>query len=92
MKYLRQLFPGTFHLELLLVQIFELCLTLETLLDYLFTKKVLFFLAGADKLFFVTTNPEDQADEALTGMFKFLAAKETDSVKGITIRLVDFFS
>jgi len=44
-------------------------------------------LAGADKLFFVTTNPEDQADEALKGMFKFLAAKETDAVKEITIRI-----
>ncbi len=43
---------------------------------------------GADKLFFVTTNPEDQADEALKGMFKFLAAKETDAVKEITIRFV----
>ena len=41
---------------------------------------------GADKLFFVTTNPEDQAEEALNGMFKFLASKETDAVKEITIR------
>jgi protein AFG1 len=44
-------------------------------------------LAGADKLFFVTTNPEDQAEVALTGMFKFMAAKETDAVKEITIRI-----
>eukprot|EP00088_Acartia_fossae_P022572 TRINITY_DN2374_c0_g1_i11.p1 TRINITY_DN2374_c0_g1~~TRINITY_DN2374_c0_g1_i11.p1 ORF type:complete len:522 (-),score=84.70 TRINITY_DN2374_c0_g1_i11:250-1815(-) len=44
-------------------------------------------LAGADKLFFVTTNPEDQAEEALNGMFKFLASKETDAVKEITIRI-----
>lgn len=44
-------------------------------------------LAGADKLYFVTTNPEDQADEALNGMFKFLASKETDMVKEITIRI-----
>jgi len=44
-------------------------------------------LAGADKLFFVTTNPEDQAEQALNGMFKFLAAKETDGVKPTTIRI-----
>jgi len=44
-------------------------------------------LAGADKLFFVTSNPEDQAQQALDGMFKFMAAKETDAVKETTIRI-----
>lgn len=44
-------------------------------------------LGGADKLFFVTTKPEDNAEEALNGMFKFMAAKETDAVKEITIRI-----
>jgi len=44
-------------------------------------------LGGADKLFFVTTNPEDNAEESLNGMFKFMAAKETDAVKEITIRI-----
>ena len=38
----------------------------------------------------MTTNPEDNAEESLNGMFKFMAAKETDAVKEITIRL-DFF-
>ena len=35
----------------------------------------------------MTTNPEDNAEESLNGMFKFMAAKETDAVKEITIRL-----
>ncbi|XP_023341378.1 putative ATPase N2B isoform X3 [Eurytemora carolleeae] len=44
-------------------------------------------LAGSDKLFFVTSNPEDEAEASLTAMFKFLAAKETDTVKPVTIRI-----
>jgi len=44
-------------------------------------------LAGADKLFFVTSNPEDQAEEALKATFKFMASKETGDVREITIRI-----
>jgi len=44
-------------------------------------------LGGAEKLFFVTTNPEDEAEASLDGMFKFLAAQETDMVKETTIRI-----
>jgi len=44
-------------------------------------------LAGADKLFFVTTVAEDQAEEALKGTFKFMASKETGDVREITIRI-----
>ena len=40
----------------------------------------------SEKLFFVTTNPEHEAAASLDGMFKFLAAQETDMVKETTIR------
>ena len=44
-------------------------------------------LAGSDKLFFNTQDPEDAADESLNAIFKFMAAKETDDVRPITIRI-----
>ena len=44
------------------------------------------FFTGSDKLFFVTSNPEDEAEASLAAMFKFLAAKETDIVKPVNIR------
>ena len=44
-------------------------------------------LAGSDKLFFNTRDPEDAAEESLNAIFKFMAAKETDDVRPITIRI-----
>lgn len=45
-------------------------------------------LAGADKLFFVTSDPGDEAEAALNSMFKFMAAKENDTVRERTIRIL----
>ena len=44
-------------------------------------------LGGADKLYFNTSVPEEEAEENLNGIFKFMAAKETDDVRPITIRI-----
>lgn len=44
-------------------------------------------LGGADKLFFNTSNPEEQAEDSLNGLFKFMAAQETDRVGEMTIRI-----
>jgi len=44
-------------------------------------------LAGADKLFFNLSDPEQEANANLDMIFKFMAAKETDSVREISIRI-----
>jgi len=44
-------------------------------------------LGGADKLYFNTSVPEEEAEDNLNGIFKFMAAKETDDVRPITIRI-----
>jgi len=44
-------------------------------------------MGGADKLFFNKSDPEEDADGNLNAIFKFMAAKETDDVKEITIRI-----
>ena len=44
-------------------------------------------LGGADKLFFNQSKPEDDADENMRSLFKFMAAQETDRVGDITIRI-----
>jgi len=44
-------------------------------------------MAGADKLFFNKNDPEIDADSNLNTIFKFMAAKETDDVKEMTIRI-----
>ena len=44
-------------------------------------------LGGADKLYFNTSIPEEEAEENMNGIFKFMAAKETDDVRPITIRI-----
>lgn len=44
-------------------------------------------LGGADKLFFNISDPEEDAEENLNAIFKFMAAKETDDVKEKTIRI-----
>ncbi len=47
-------------------------------------------LAGAEKLYFVTSGPEgdpEAARQAMEGMFKFLAAKETDTVRPRQLRI-----
>ena len=44
-------------------------------------------LGGADKLFFNQSKPEDEADENMKSLFKFMAAQETDRVGEITIRI-----
>ena len=47
-------------------------------------------LGGADKLFFSTSDPNDEAEESLNAIFKFMAAKETDDIRPITIRIKGF--
>ena len=44
-------------------------------------------LGGADKLFFNQSKPEDEADENMKSLFKFMAAQETDRVGEMTIRI-----
>jgi len=44
-------------------------------------------MGGADKLFFNTNNPEEDAEANLNAIFKFMAANETDDVKEMTIRI-----
>ena len=44
-------------------------------------------LAGSDKLYFNINDPEEAAEESLNAIFKFMAAKETDDVRPITIRI-----
>ena len=44
-------------------------------------------LGGADKLYFNTADPTEDADESMNAIFKFMAAKETDDVRPITIRI-----
>lgn len=44
-------------------------------------------LGGSDKLFYVTSNPEDAAEDSMKAMFKVLAANETDVVKPVNIRI-----
>ena len=44
-------------------------------------------LGGADKLFFNQSKPEDEADENMRSLFKFMAAQETDRVGEMTIRI-----
>jgi len=44
-------------------------------------------LGGADKLYFCTTIAEEEAESNLDGLFKFMAAKETDRVGEMTIRI-----
>jgi len=44
-------------------------------------------LGGADKLYFNTSDPNDEAEESINSIFKFMAAKETDDVRPITIRI-----
>jgi len=44
-------------------------------------------LGGADKLYFNKSDPEEDAETNLNAIFKFMAAKETDDVKEMTIRI-----
>ena len=44
-------------------------------------------LGGADKLFFNQSKPEDEADENMKSLFKFMAAQETDRVGEMRIRI-----
>jgi len=44
-------------------------------------------MGGADKLFFNKADPEEDAESNLNAIFKFMAAKETDDVKEMTIRI-----
>ncbi len=45
-------------------------------------------LAGAEKLYFVTTGPDgDEAGRILNAMFKFMASKETDTVRPRQLRI-----
>ena len=44
-------------------------------------------LGGADKLFFNKSKPEEEADENMRSLFKFMAAQETDRVGEMTIRI-----
>jgi len=44
-------------------------------------------LGGADKLFFNQSKPEDESDENMKSLFKFMAAQETDRVGEMTIRI-----
>merc|ERR1719334_1888633 len=44
-------------------------------------------LGGSDKLFFVTSDPQEAAEDNLNSLFKFMASKETDRVGEVTIRI-----
>lgn len=44
-------------------------------------------LGGADKLFFCTSIPEEEAEENLNGLFKFMASQENDRIGEMTIRI-----
>jgi len=44
-------------------------------------------MGGADKLYFDKSDPEEDAEGNLNAIFKFMAAKETDDVKEMTIRI-----
>jgi len=44
-------------------------------------------LGGADKLYFCTNIPEEEAEHNLDGLFKFMAAQETDRIGEMTIRI-----
>ena len=45
-------------------------------------------LGGSKKLYFITGDEDEDADEALDVMFKFMASKETDAVKAIRLRVM----
>lgn len=38
-------------------------------------------MGGSEKLYFLTTDPDEDADAALNVIFKFLSSKETDKVR-----------
>ena len=44
------------------------------------------YITGADKVYFVTSEPGEDVDMALNSMFKFMAAQENDTVREKIIR------